>query len=296
MPRAPKQTLTQAEVRKLISNHALDEHKDLILKGLRKSVRLKAGEPVKRRLPVGTSKFGGEPDLSADTEWPTFNDRPLHFLAQLNLVDLPPRHIPTADLPRKGLLSFWYDTQGDRTWGARDIYSMRRYRVLYHTRQGTRRPFPEFDGQDLDEDHDFFFWRPFPERRVSLEPMWTLDEGVQKRFFDIAMNDGIEFLHHHTEFVQALEIGGHGMHSRLLGSFWDLHDGREDAAGHAARARKKKPKKRDHEQWRLLALFDSDRDVDEWTWGDEGQLGFWIRKEDLNGRQFDRVCGGLLGC
>lgn len=295
MPRAPKQPLTQADVRKLIAEHGLDEHKDLILKGLRKSVRLKAGKPVKRRLPVGTSRFGGEPDLPADADWPVFNDRPLHFIAQLNLADMPPRHIPKADLPRKGLLSFWYDTQGDRTWGARDIDSMGRYRVLYHTRQGSRRPFPEFDGQDLDEDHDYFFWRPFPERRVAHEPMWTLDEDVQNRLYDIATNDKNEYFDH-TEFVQSLEVEGHGMHSRLLGSFWDHHDGREDAAKHAARARKKKPMKRDHEQWRLLALFDSDRDVEDWMWADEGRLGFWIRTEDLNEQLFDRIYGGLSGC
>ena len=296
MARARKQPHAEADIRKMISQHGLDDHAGLILSGLRRSVRLKPGKPAKRRLPAGTSKFGGEPDLPKSAQWPTFEDRPLHFVAQFDLAGLPPRYIPSADLPRKGLLSFWYDTQGDRTLGLRDIDSMGRYRVLYHTGHAERRSFPHFDGQAFDKDHGFFFWRPFPERRVTLEPMWTLDEGVHDTLDKRWLSEGCSDAFDHTGFIAKLEVEGSGMSSRLLGSYWDQYDQREDAAEHAARARKKKPRKHDHAQWRLLALFDSDRDVEDWMWGDEGHLGFWIRDADLKANRFDRIYGSLFGC
>lgn len=295
----PKGPTTIAESKALIAKHKLDDHRDLIIGGLRKAVRLEPGKPVKRRLPTGTSKFGGEPDLPDDADWPTYDGRPLHFVAQLNLADLPQRHIPTADLPRKGLLSFWYDTQGDRVNGLRDM-SSQRYRVLYHTKQGGRRSFPAFDGDRLDKDFSFFFWRPFPERRVAMQPMLTLDEGVHARLSGIAMDEARD----EYEFVVALEGGGFGSAPRLLGSYWDFQDDpREHAAAHAAgfdpfELTSAQQKKIDGhlEQWRLLALFDSDRQVNDWMWGDEGQLGFWIRDEDLKNRRFNSVYGALSGC
>jgi uncharacterized protein YwqG len=38
----------------------------------------------------------------------------------------------------------------------------------------------------------------------------------------------------------------------------------------------------------LLLQIDSD-DAIGWTWGDAGRLYFWIRKQDLAARRFDRV-------
>ena len=39
-------------------------------------------------VPVGASKIGGAPDLPKDFEWPSWNDRPLDFLAQINLAEV----------------------------------------------------------------------------------------------------------------------------------------------------------------------------------------------------------------
>ena len=300
MPRAPKQPLTQADVRKLIAEHGLDEHKDLILKGLRKSVRLKAGKPVKRRLPVGTSKFGGEPDLPADADWPVFNDRPLHFIAQLNLADLPPRHIPAADLPRKGLLSFWYDTQGDRSIRVFE-QGPARWRASYDTKKVERRAFPEHDESEYDYGQP---WRPFPERRVTMKPSLTLSEDAEHELIDRLWKAGNN---DDRKLDFQLALGGRNRfdHSdpghQLLGSYcFPQADAREYAAGaelglnvNGALSKPDKARvKRRMKSWRTLLVLQSDGAGD-WMWSDAGSLSFWIREADLKKQRFDRIHGEL---
>ncbi|MFI4882859.1 MAG: DUF1963 domain-containing protein [Phycisphaerales bacterium JB064] len=300
MARAPKQPLTQADVRALITRHGLDGHKKLILDGLRKAVRLKPGKPVKRRLPAGASKFGGEPDLPEGVAWPEFDGRPLHFLTQLDLADLPPRWIPTADLPRKGLMSFWYDTQGDRSYGFKRDSA--RWRVLYSTKATQRRAFPEHDESAYDFGEP---WRPFPERRVEMAPTLTLSEDAEHELMQRLWNAGGDDDERQYRFQAQLggrdAHGGTRMHC-LLGSYlFPQADGREHAArqelgistgkaGYTEAAQKKVDRRK--QAWRLLLLLDSDR-ASEWLWSDAGSLSFWIRDTDLKKRRFDRIYGEM---
>jgi len=301
----PKPPTTIAEAKALIAKHNLDDQRDLILGGLRKAVRLKPGKPAKRRLPTGTSKFGGEPDLPPDADWPTYDRRPLHFLAQLNLADLPPRHIPTADLQRKGLLSFWYDTQGDRSGPHESTPA--RWQVRYYTKAGERRVFPEFDETGLEE--GYFFWRPFPERRVEMLPMLCLSEdasiALDKLMFTVPDPHGEELIDNMDAFETDLLVRRASHDHRLLGSLAGPDsDPRLDAARHAAgwAQRGTMPKaevnkiNKSKKDWRLLAVFDSERDVDDWMWSDEGNLSFWIRDADLKKQRFDRIHGEIDSC
>lgn len=301
MARAPRQPLTQADVRKLIARYGLDEYKKLILGGLRRSVRLKPGKPVKRRLPAGTSKFGGEPDLPEGVAWPEFDGRPLHFLAQLNLADLPPRWIPSADLPRKGLMSFWYDTQGDRLKRPRN-FGPARWRVLYTSGATQRRAFPEHD----ESGYDFIGepWRPFPERRVAMKPSLTISEDAEHELCNRLWEDGVVD-DQQFEFQAVLRGRNLADHSdrphQLLGSHrFPQADGREDAAraelgydswtSYDDAARKKVARRM--QAWRLLLLLDSDQ-ASAWMWSDAGSLSFWIRDADLKKRRFDRIYGEM---
>lgn len=57
--------------------------------------------------PVGSTRFGGEPDLPPEIEWPMRDGEPLTFAAQLDLEAL--QGFPAArELPASGLLSFFY--------------------------------------------------------------------------------------------------------------------------------------------------------------------------------------------
>jgi len=56
--------------------------------------------------PPGGSKFGGQPDLPEELEWPTFNDEAMVFIGQVNLSEISSLQ-SGMDLPVAGLLSFF---------------------------------------------------------------------------------------------------------------------------------------------------------------------------------------------
>ena len=56
-------------------------------------------------LAIGASKIGGTPDLPANIVWPTYNEIPLRFVAQINLSELPGHYLNY--LPDSGILFFF---------------------------------------------------------------------------------------------------------------------------------------------------------------------------------------------
>ena len=81
--------------------------------------------PAESGLPVGASRFGGQPDVPAGFTWPVFETavpedetvkpRPLAFLAQFDCASLAPLDREGL-LPKTGLLSFFYEL-GSQRWG-----------------------------------------------------------------------------------------------------------------------------------------------------------------------------------
>lgn len=61
---------------------------------------------------VGESRVGGCPDLPPDLPWPEAHGRPLMFVAQFDLAKIS-RYPAARELPAHGLLSFFYDPQGE---------------------------------------------------------------------------------------------------------------------------------------------------------------------------------------
>jgi uncharacterized protein YwqG len=72
---------------------------------------------------VALSKLGGLPALPPDIEWPRQRQAgtPLHFLAQIDLSQLPPTPLERArkapKLPKTGLLLFFADMVEEMLWG-----------------------------------------------------------------------------------------------------------------------------------------------------------------------------------
>ncbi len=72
------------------------------------SIRLSAHPAEDIQLGVGSTKFGGSPDLPEDTRWPERNGSLLPFVAQINLAEVAffdRSHL----LPATGLLAFFFD-------------------------------------------------------------------------------------------------------------------------------------------------------------------------------------------
>jgi uncharacterized protein YwqG len=60
--------------------------------------------------PLGTSRFGGVPDVGASFAWPYWSERPLSFIAQVNCRDLDTSGMRVR-LTQAGIIYFFYDLE-----------------------------------------------------------------------------------------------------------------------------------------------------------------------------------------
>ncbi|HKQ31390.1 MAG TPA: DUF1963 domain-containing protein [Burkholderiales bacterium] len=97
----------------LAARYGFDAQADVLRKYLLPCLGFSVGSPSD--CPVGSSRFGGGPDIPASVAWPSSKDRPLDFLLQINLRDVVP-HDTASRFPRAGLLSFFYDLS-KQPWG-----------------------------------------------------------------------------------------------------------------------------------------------------------------------------------
>jgi len=94
------------------------------------------------------SKLGGLPNLPPDTEWPhqRRSDTPLHFLAQIDLSQLPSTPLDGAPkgprLPKTGYLFFFADMVEEMLWGENGG-PLATTRVIYTRRTGPERSPPD---------------------------------------------------------------------------------------------------------------------------------------------------------
>jgi uncharacterized protein YwqG len=92
-----------------IQKESIDEHLEY-LASLRKPAILMAENKEKQ-----FSKIGGLPDVPEGFVWPLWKDKPLSFLCQIDLSQIPVDYTDN-DMPRIGFLYFFYD-QEQGTWG-----------------------------------------------------------------------------------------------------------------------------------------------------------------------------------
>lgn len=95
------------DFRQAATKAGVEAHAEELFRWQRPAIRLRADE-YEDPLEVGASKLGGLPDLPLGVPWPSWNDRPLTFVAQFQLAELAPYDTEGA-LPKSGILSFFYD-------------------------------------------------------------------------------------------------------------------------------------------------------------------------------------------
>ncbi len=238
------------------------------------------------------SKIGGSPEAPATLVWPRWRDRPLAFLAQLDLEELGP-HRALDDLPESGRLYFFYDAEQE-TWGFspddRGSWSV----VYVPTGRDVA---PIVPPEDL-VDHG-----RYAEKRVTFATIMTypsperLDIGPN----NISLSDwdqieerraapyGEQSQHQIGGLPQPVQGDAMETECQLAANGIDCGDGSAftDPRIEALKA--------GAEEWRLLLQLDSDDDTG-MMWGDCGQLYFWIRREDLENRDFSNTWMILQCC
>jgi uncharacterized protein YwqG len=271
--------------RALCAAEGLGAHVPALAPRVRAAVRLEA-TPASEIAP-GASRLGGSPDLPASFAWPSWNDQPLAFLAQIELAAA-----GGAPLPRAGHLCFFHAVDQD-AWGFQP--ENRGASVVAYFPPGTslaRRAPPE----ELES--------VFPScalRFVPYEDMPDMDEAPP---FDAMTGDeecdryfGIrDFLSRSGEERGAHKLLGHAepiqgpmeLECQLVTNGIDCGTpaGYRDARATELAA--------GSDDWRLLLQLDTD-EAAEMMWGDAGRIYFWIRAQDLAAQHFDQVWA-ILQC
>lgn len=220
------------------------------------------------------SKLGGLPDLPARFEWPLNGERPLEFLLQLNLTAL--RGMEMARLlPRTGVLSFFYDTE-KQPWGFTPS-DRSGFRVVHFQEMSTflRRQVPP-GGHVLDERALDFFPRisiPHPGSQAGD----TLE--IRSGMMDWELDRYAEFA---SEYERAQGPPLSDTNHHFLGYSENIQNDMQlqtqQVCGFDVPAA----------DWVLLLQLDSDPSAN-LNWGDAGMLYFWIPRQDLRDKKFDRT-------
>jgi uncharacterized protein YwqG len=244
-------------------------------------------EPISESdIPIGSSRMGGSPDLPLGIAWPTWDGRPLDFLLQLDLAEIP-RKWGGDDLPESGWLYFFYDI--DRNpWGF-DVSHRYGWRVLFY--DGDRKNLgrckrpdnvdPQLRSCGLTFFQGIYVNWPSLQDEKSLSDLRSLDK--------------------HEGFVEAiLEIFGHQITGRTHGC-QSRYEGMQEECQEASHGifqcdgqcrvfdhKKAEKIKAGITNWRFLLEVRSDDNAG-LEWNAYGTLYFWIREDDLRNSDFHNV-------
>lgn len=233
------------------------------------------------------SRLGGEPWLPPPEPWPDKDGRPLAFIGQWRLSDLPPG-IVQLELPAEGQLLFFYDVL-EQPWGFEpDDRGSWAVRFVAPGTPAQRRPFPEALPAEA----------RLRECPLAFGATWTLPSPFSDRYPERAGDASTDAA---WDLVQALREDELELPQHQVGG-WpaviqsDMEEECQLASGgvrmgspadHAATYRP--GAEEGASDWALLFQVDTDEAGPGWMWGDCGMIYFWIRRADLARRDFSKV-------
>jgi uncharacterized protein YwqG len=262
----------------------IEEHLDY-LKSLRTpAIAMSASAEAKR------SRIGGLPLLPDGVPWPEWKNKPLSFLCQIDLNEIPDaceRH----GLPDSGMLFFFYSQEQD-TWGF-DPKDEGSWRVVYATSPGsTPRAAP--DGLDqafvyMEKAVAFNHLETYPDGQDDRVGALNLSDRQSDQYVELCSGVFEDGPRHHL-FGYPSPVQGNDMELECQLVSHGLYCG--DPSGY--RHQRAKELEAGRCDWVLLLQLDTDDDAG-MMWGDCGMLYFWIRKDDLARGHFDK-CWMILQC
>ncbi|MGD0006558.1 MAG: YwqG family protein [Anaerolineaceae bacterium] len=267
---------------------------------LQESIRLTLHPLDRSPTLTGVSILGGVPDLPSGMAWPARKNVPMSFIAQVNLEDLVPFE-PAQDLPKSGLLSFFYDA-AQETNGA-DPADRGGWQVFY---------FPPASAAPVHESGFYLFGHGNPHPLKPAAFPARLPSGA--RFKPCLLTFTSEFtlpgapsqylsnldwtpdeIQRYEQFQASFPTveDRKSLHFRMFGCPEQIQDDMQlqcalyangfsslDALG-AAQAVAHKG------DWQLLLQVDSDEIIG-MRWASYGMLYFWLEKSALQQGQFNR--------
>lgn len=264
-----------SRVQQWLSSGGLARVSEEIGKVILQSIRLTAHRAEETQLSLGSTKFGGSPDLPQGTRWPEYNGSALPFVAQINLPEVTP-YDPSHLLPDTGMLAFFFDQEA--FFESRPVDQATPWQVCYT-------PGPLSDLRRLPMPENIPQQGRYRPSVVTCSIEMTLPDysqydstSVERLGLSGPLTDEEEQAYYRIRAQLAGRVGAkyHIPIHRLLGHpdevQWDMHD---DLGGEPA-------------DWQLLFQIDSDGTPDT-DWGDTGRIYYWIRTRDLAKRNFSQV-------
>lgn len=226
-------------------------------------------------LPLGASKFGGQPDLPPDYTWATARGKSLAFVGQINLADCTPFEVHSA-LPKKGILYFFNNFWGGDVFGSTETTG----KVLYFSGDMTSlKRHPPAD--DLPAFAKLFYpcalnfsikytVPPFESRYIISSSAVGTTASVKNALTLSSEEDEISYWK-----LISMIFSGQGDH-QMFGYPNQLQNDLEANNGSA-------------DSWQLLLQVDTDENPRMMWGGDSGLCYYWIKEHDLVARNFDRI-------
>lgn len=242
-----------------------------------------------REIPLGASKLGGRPDMPPELAWPSYQDRPLEFIAQISLAETAP-YDENGLLPKAGRLLCFYDVQ---QWIEGNPFDEGRFCVYYDasdTADVQRIDYPETAEAEF---------RPCAltfSSVLTLPPLESKPLMADMELYDY-QSDTREREAEIDAYLNLLKMTSRSSpQHQVLGWPYPIQG---DVFIEAVRAALGIPMSQpindvyqtygtQIDEWQLLLQIDSD-DKANMLWGDVGMLYWCIRREDLRHRRFDRV-------
>ncbi len=273
-----------AELKSKLEEMGLARVSDQLLALSRMSVRFVTTKSDDKKIPIGVSKVGGQPDLPPHVSYPGWNGEPLAFLAQINLADLGDFNT-ISELPPSGILSFFYHLS--QPWGY-DPKHFGGWRILFiedlKNIERTASPgnLPK-EGRYPACTLSFFEQMTFPPHESRMVKALKLTEEETRRYFDLVD-----------------EASGNALTNRICGYPDPIQGNMQlecqmasngiyygDAKAHLhPRYQELKPGAVD---WKLVMQLDSEEKNAQMIWGDYGRIYFWMHQNALKNREFQKA-------
>ena len=287
--------MTTHELKARLSAAGLDRVAETILKMVRPCYRIERTLTTEE-LPLGTSRFGGSPDVAEGFQWPelTGGKKPeaMEFVAQIRLQDLP-NPLPES-LPREGLLSFF------TRWSESRVFFQPQGMPLTRAISPNPPVAPAPTG---------FFKNLFAELKRNPDPHQTYRSCALTFVPDLSIPDG------RSSLIEGLKLSG-GDSEAYMESVIEPPAGSSAAPqhqmfGYSSPVQNEMELESDFlrrgeevrwdlppdrfisatRDWILLLQVDTDdyKEGPGWMWGDAGMVYFWIHRDDLVAKAFDKV-------
>jgi len=260
--------MNEEKLKAALKDQGVERYFDVARAASRNAIRMGFKPTTKSKL--GSSRLGGLPDLPAGVDWPTYKDgRPLDFIAQIRLEDAAPCDVDGL-LPKKGWLWFFVLGNWDGTRKNEPDYLSVSRVLFYSGKKLARAQLPD----------DYVRWfrgakikRPFKACEIAFTRMLTIADVKVPEKDHAAVNTALHEYCSPSDGYKPNVICPAAEH-HLLGVTGDYSS-----------------LSKSHE---LLYHCNGHKPA-QMSWGDAGLIYFWIPKESLKARDFDKVRSDYIG-